>query len=47
MKPAALDPATLEKKIDELMQAHVTMNDFSGTVLLAREGKPLVAKGYG
>ncbi len=23
------------------------MNDFSGTILLARDGKPLVMKGYG
>src|SRR5687768_9142404 len=45
--PAALDRATLEKKIDELVNAHMAVNGFSGSVLLAREGKPLVAKGYG
>lgn len=46
-RPAALDQATLEKKIDELVNAHMAVNGFSGSVLLAREGKPLVAKGYG
>ena len=42
--PAALDPAALQKKVDELLDAHVKVNDFSGTVLLASGGKPLVAK---
>ena len=46
-QPAALDPATLAHKIDELMAGHLKANDFSGTILLARDGKPLVAKGYG
>jgi CubicO group peptidase (beta-lactamase class C family) len=45
--PAALDRAALERKVDELLGAHVEINDFHGTVLLARDGKPLVAKGYG
>jgi CubicO group peptidase (beta-lactamase class C family) len=45
--PAALDPATLENKVDELMDAHVKANGFGGAVLLARGGKPLVSKGYG
>lgn len=44
---AALDPAALEKKVDELLAAHVSVNDFSGTILLAKVGKPLVMKGYG
>ncbi|HJR59222.1 MAG TPA: serine hydrolase [Vicinamibacterales bacterium] len=47
VQPAALDAAALEKKVDELLNAHVTVNDFGGAVLLARGGKPLVAKGYG
>lgn len=46
-KPAPLDPAALEKKIDELLTAHATVNGFSGTVLLARDGKPIFAKGFG
>ena len=45
--PAALDPATLAAKVDEDMQGHVKTNGFSGSILLAREGKPLVSKGYG
>lgn len=44
---AALDAVALEQKIDELLNAHVRVNDFSGTVLLAEKGQPLVAKGYG
>src|SRR5687768_2877608 len=46
-KAAALDPAALEQKVDELLKAHASVNDFSGTILLARGGKPLVMKGYG
>jgi len=45
--PAALDPATFQKKVDELLSAHVKANDFSGTILVASQGKPIVAKGYG
>jgi CubicO group peptidase (beta-lactamase class C family) len=46
-RPAPLDQAALRAKVDELLNAHVTVNDFSGTVLLASGGKPLVMKGYG
>lgn len=46
-QPAALDAAALSGKVDELMAGHVKANDFSGTILLARHGKPMVAKGYG
>jgi CubicO group peptidase (beta-lactamase class C family) len=46
-KPAGLDSAALQQKVDELLNAHVTVNDFSGSVLLAAGGKPLVRKGYG
>ena len=46
-RAAAVDVATLEKKVDELLNAHMKVNDFSGTVLLASHGKPLLAKGYG
>jgi CubicO group peptidase (beta-lactamase class C family) len=45
--PAPLDQAALAKKVDELVNAHMAVNGFSGSVLLARDGKPLVAKGYG
>jgi CubicO group peptidase (beta-lactamase class C family) len=45
--PAALDPAALEQKVDELLNAHVEVTGFGGAVLLARGGQPLVSKGYG
>lgn len=45
--PAALDPAALQQKVDALMQEHVKTGGFTGTILLAAEGKPLVARGYG
>lgn len=34
-------------RVEEYVNAHVKMNQFSGSVLVARDGKPLVAKGYG
>ena len=46
-QPAAPDAAALERKVEALMAGHVKANDFSGTILLAKDGKPLVAKGYG
>jgi CubicO group peptidase (beta-lactamase class C family) len=46
-QPAPLDAATLERKVDELFNAHAAANGFSGSVLLASKGKPLVSKGYG
>ena len=45
--PAPPDRAALEKKVDELVKAHAAVNNFSGTVLIARAGTPLLAKGYG
>jgi len=29
------------------MQAQMKVNGFSGTIMLAKDGKPLVSKGYG
>ena len=46
-QPAALDAATLERKVDELFKGHAAVSGFSGSVLLASQGKPLVSKGYG
>ena len=46
-KPAPMDAATLERKVDELFNGHAAVSGFSGAVLLASEGKPLVSKGYG
>src|SRR4029077_10208335 len=37
----------LEKKIDELLVAHAKVNGFTGSVLLASRGEPLVARGVG
>ena len=34
-------------KADEYMNAAVKVNNFSGSVLVAREGKPVFSKGYG
>lgn len=34
-------------KVDEYMKAAVGVDRFSGSVLLARDGKPIVSKGYG
>ena len=45
--PAPLDRATLERRVDELLNAHMKVNRFSGAALIASQGKPLVAKGYG
>jgi CubicO group peptidase (beta-lactamase class C family) len=44
---APLDRATLERRVDELLNAHIKVNRFSGAVLIASQGKPPVAKGYG
>jgi CubicO group peptidase (beta-lactamase class C family) len=46
-RPAPLDRATIEQRVDELLNAHTKVNRFSGAVLIASQGKPLVAKGYG
>ncbi len=34
-------------KVDEYMKAVLEVDGFSGTVLVARDGKPIVGKGYG
>lgn len=46
-QPAALDRAALEKKVDDLLAAHVKVNGFTGSVLLASKGQPVFAKGVG
>jgi len=40
-------PATVAKRADEYMQARLKVSKFSGAVLVARDGVPLFAKGYG
>ena len=34
-------------KVDEYMDAAVKVNRFSGSIVIARKGKPIVSKGYG
>ena len=45
--PAPPSDATIVERVDEYMQAEMKVNGFSGTILLARNGVPIVAKGYG
>ena len=45
--PVKLDPAALSAKFDEYVRAQGQPNGFMGTVLVARDGKPLFVKGYG
>src|SRR5687767_13932911 len=42
-------PSTQEitRKVEEYMNAAVRINRFSGAVLLARDGQPIVSRGYG
>ena len=47
VQPATPDLAALERKVDEFLNAHAQINNFSGTILIARHGKPVLAKGYG
>src|SRR5687768_522598 len=44
---APLDPPALQAKVEEYMKAQVQTNGFSGTILLASKGTPVVSKGYG
>lgn len=37
----------IKAKVDEYMKAAVEFERFSGTILIARDGKPIVSKGYG
>src|SRR5688500_5646618 len=37
----------ITRKVDEYMSAAVRVNRFSGAVLLARDGQPVVSRGYG
>jgi CubicO group peptidase (beta-lactamase class C family) len=45
--PTSPPDATVVQRVDEYMQAEMRVNGFSGTILLARGGKPIVARGYG
>ena len=37
----------IESKVDEYIDAYLKMGNFSGSILIAREGKILLSKGYG
>ncbi|HQX57226.1 MAG TPA: serine hydrolase domain-containing protein, partial [Pyrinomonadaceae bacterium] len=39
--------ADIDRKVDEYMDAVLRVDGFSGTILVARDGKPIVSKGYG
>lgn len=43
----AIYAQTTNQKIEEMMQKHVALDQFSGTVLLAKEGNVLYAKAFG
>ena len=45
--PGTLSVAELTRRIDDYVTAYVKVNDFSGNVVLARDGKPLFLKSYG
>jgi CubicO group peptidase (beta-lactamase class C family) len=46
--PPALQPdATIAERAGAFMEAEAKVNGFSGSILLARNGKPIVAQGYG
>jgi CubicO group peptidase (beta-lactamase class C family) len=45
-RPAPPSDAVVASRVDEFMNAEVRVNGFTGTVLLARKGVPLVSKGY-
>ena len=44
---AAAAPASLEQKVDAFLRPYVATNNFSGSVLIARDGRVLVKKSYG
>jgi CubicO group peptidase (beta-lactamase class C family) len=45
--PTPPPDATVVQRVDEYMQAEMRVNGFSGTILVARKGTPIVARGYG
>jgi len=44
---AKLSAQTVNEKIDEVMQKYIELDRFSGTVLLAKDGKVLYEKAFG
>ncbi len=45
--PLAPAPQEITRKVEEYMNAAVRINRFSGAVLLARDGQPIISRGYG
>ena len=45
--PTPPSDTTVVQRVEEYLQAEMRVNGFSGTILLAHKGKPIVAKGYG
>ncbi len=45
--PPSLSAPEITRKVDEYMNAAMRINRFSGAVLLARDGQPIVSRGYG
>lgn len=43
----ALSAREIKAKVDEYMKAAVEVERFSGAILIAKDGKPIVSKGYG
>jgi CubicO group peptidase (beta-lactamase class C family) len=46
-RPAREDSATLTKDVDTLLEKLTAQDRFSGTILLAKDGKPFFQKAYG
>lgn len=47
MRSPSLTSQDISLKADEYIQAHVGMNQFSGSVLIAKDGQIILKKGYG
>jgi len=45
--PQTLSPAELTAKVNEYMDAAVRVDGFSGSIMIAKDGTPLISKGYG
>ena len=45
--PPSLSPQEITLRVEEYMNAAMRINRFSGAVLLARDGQPIVSRGYG
>ena len=43
----AQSPQQIAAKVGEYMDAAVRINRFSGSILMARDGQPVISKGYG